>query len=422
MSTTVKQHSFEAELKQSRFLCRFLLFFCSISINDLLAEVFHSNFPLTRYLFAALSLYYLSRAIYIQKGNYGSFSGPIKTLIYLILAWSLVMIGMGMPHVFSGYNDHVFFKALISGQLLLYLLPFILLIDPNITYYKKLIKLAGFLAITYLIFTLPFVVFFMGDPRNGAENYAVVFAACSTLLALTYPYHSRKISILMFLANVTALVITAYLARRNQVVYFLAVLFFAGVITLICRSTLPRKRKNVFWVGILTLFVLVFILIKLFGINFNYLVERVDTGFESRAPLMESFRDDFDSKNDWLVGRGINGEVYAGVQPGILKDKGTRSGIENGYYQYILKGGFIYLGLFTLLSLIASFKGFFQSHNILSKAFAAIILINLIDMIGFGVPALTVRYMIVWFAIAGCLSPWLLTLEDVYLASHIGLR
>jgi hypothetical protein len=415
-----KEHGLAYIYIQSKYLYYFMILMILVTIIDLLANSLKSNLPFLRYFFALGSLFYLGNAIYYQRRNQTSLRKNTRFIIYLLLIWSFVMIMMGMPQVFSGYIRNTYVKILISGQLLLYLLPLILLVNPNIVFYKKMMKLSAFMAILYLFFTIPFISFFLKDIQNGAETYAAFFASCSTLVILTFPYHSKWTVRLMFLATFVAIALTGYFARRNQVLYFSSVLLFIGVITLMSRSTLLRKRRMVFLLSIITSLIFIFILANIFTLKYNPLFEKVGTGFESRESVFADFKADFDTKNDWWIGRGINGEYNSNTS--VDEFKNTRPGIENGYYQYILKGGYIYLGLFVLISLLASFNGFFRSNNILSKAFAAIIIINLIDMIGFGIPTLSIRYVTLWFSIAGCLSPWLRSLNDEYLALNIGIR
>ena len=96
------------------------------------------------------------------------------------------------------------------------------------------------------------------------------------------------------------------------------------------------------------------------------------------------------STNDLIFGKGFDGTYYA---PTIEVDKDNRSIIECGYLQTILKGGIVNLALFLLMALPAAYLGIVKSRNTISKAAGSIIVLWLIDMVPWGMPALNIRYI-----------------------------
>jgi hypothetical protein len=145
------------------------------------------------------------------------------------------------------------------------------------------------------------------------------------------------------------------------------------------------------------------------------------TGFESRESVIEMFFDDFNkTPGDWIWGRGLFGEFNGGDLG--AKETGLRDLIENGYLFLILKGGWIYLGLLILISLKAIYLGLFKSSNVLVKGLALLLIIFYIDMIGYGIPGISLKYMMVFVAISGCNSKRLRSYSDLILAKKIGLN
>jgi hypothetical protein len=133
---------------------------------------------------------------------------------------------------------------------------------------------------------------------------------------------------------------------------------------------------------------------------------------DSRAYVFNYYFDDM--RDEMLFGRGIDGVYFC---PLITDDPTVdavdyRELIECGYLQMVLKGGYLYLVLFLAILLPAAYLGLFKSNNLLAKASAFIILLWLIDMGPYGLPALSFRYLLVWISVGACYS------ETIRLASE----
>jgi hypothetical protein len=146
--------------------------------------------------------------------------------------------------------------------------------------------------------------------------------------------------------------------------------------------------------------------------NFERFLQRAETGFDSRTTIIEEFIYDFNKSDlDWVTGRGIFGSFYS-KNNGDKERDGQRNLIENGYLHIILKNGLLYLIPFILLSIIASILGFFYSKNLLSMASAVLIIVNLIDMIGYGIPFLGLKYLNLLIAFGFCFSQQIRSMSD----------
>jgi len=110
---------------------------------------------------------------------------------------------------------------------------------------------------------------------------------------------------------------------------------------------------------------------------------------------------------DLFFGRGSIG-TYRSMESGGV----SRPIIESGYFQIILKGGLIMLVLILLLAVPAALKGLFVSRNWLVKGFAFIVAGWLLEMIPYGVPAASPRYVFFWIAIGVCLNPAIRNMTD----------
>jgi hypothetical protein len=363
---------------------------------------------------------YFFAAIYFIQALFKNRYKPsfIQLLFVLWVGWIILS---AIPVLFDSDRNYIRFKQFISGAFFLYLFNFIMIARLDIDFYKKLYRLSYKLVLLYLIVNIFLFFYFIDDIENGAESLTFLMGGVAPLL-MTMSYHSRLKRTLILISVFVVIIGMMILARRNAVVYYGSVLMMAFSIGFITKQTLKKNVKlQYFRMGLMLIF-LTAMVIFLFSDSFSFFWERVGTGMESREGIIENFVQDFNrSPNDWITGRGLFGEFEGGILA-TNKDTGMRDLIENGYLMLILKGGWIYLGLLIALSLQAMYKGFFKSKNLLVKGFAAIILIYYIDMIGYGIPMLNLKYFMVFIGIATCNNKWLREQTDEYLSNQIGLK
>ena len=358
---------------------------------------------LIRYVLMIIASFYLLK--YVLNNHL-----KISFLQKLFIIWIVYLYLTAIPDIVNPYKNHLYFKQFLLSFMFLYLIPLMMIAELDIEFLKRLFKFCYFLAVAYIVVVILFAKY--------DDEGCTLFAEGVIILMMTWPYHKPKQRIVVILVFVIAIVGMMLAARRNKVVFFGGGLLFALIINIISSSSYGASRK-VFLVLLLLAFgVGLYFNMSSFGLFF----ERMHTGMESREGIIELFVDDFNSHpSDWVYGRGIYGEFDGGALN--TKDElGLRDGIENGYLQLILKGGGIWLGLLTIIALNAVYKGLFKSKNLLCKGFAMIILLYYLDMIGFGIPTVSLKYFMVFLAIAGCNTTWLLECSDDYLAKEIGLK
>ena len=123
---------------------------------------------------------------------------------------------------------------------------------------------------------------------------------------------------------------------------------------------------------------------------------------------MEDYFEDFSSVSDWVYGRGLNGTIKRTIKKGA----GVGKGIENGYLHLILKGGNVYFFFVLYFFLKAFYLGWFKSNNDFTKAFASLLIIHFLGMIGFNIPIFNHRYMLLWLSIPICFSVYYRSLTN----------
>lgn len=396
---------------------KFLLLVISINILYLLLDIvgYELN-SIYRYIVNLVAFYYYLNGF--SKVTYTKHS----FFIFMLSFWIAIMFFMSLPDLFSNFKNFIYLKQFFSSILITYL--FVLTINNNLSldFIKGLFRFSYILIIIYSLISLPFFLYFAQDSDRGAEVLSNYLVGGASILLLTLPYHGNRKQVVIILSFILALFINIILARRNQVLFYSSTLTFS-YFNIFTKGGIHTKKK--IYNFLMLIFIFIFIVIftqQFFSRPFDFFLERVATGMESREDIIELFQQDFNSnKLDWYTGRGMFGEFYGGSL--MTNDvKGLRDGIENGYYFAILKGGGVYLALLIIISVIAVYKGFFRSNNLLVKGMAALILIYYIDMIGFGIPQVSLKYAMVFISIAGCNNKWLRECTDSFLMKNIGLR
>ena len=395
-----------------------ILFFCLFFLvifypfEGLLLNHFGVELAIIRWFFA-LSVDILILSYIIRPNNHNDYNG-LKIFYYLFLVWSIFLLFKTIPDILSNQYK---LKLFITNSLVISLFPFLLNYNFDIHYIKRMIRLFSKISIfIILVFvTCPFV--FSSGVTMEYLSYA--FATPIGMLVLLSPYekNTRKtffhlIILLFFLVSCISF------GRRAATLYIL--FFFVGTFVLnfnmISRDKylLCQKRKNLLPIFIIV--IIFFILCAVFSQNITYILERFDTGFESREGPIEEFLYDFNKAQDWLTGRGYVGEIMGGVL--ATTDQGTRFGIESGWLTLILHGGIPYALLILILCIEAIINAL-KSNNLLCKSFGLFIFYMIIDMTGFGVQFVNIKTVLFYIAISCCHSKYLLKLNNDDIIKYI---
>ena len=347
----------------------------------------------------------LIRYIFYFFGVYWIFKGLAETrqrvalFVNLFLIWNAYIILAALPELTNPMQNHLVLKQFISGKLFISVLPFLICSNVDTHLFKKIFKLSYYLILLYIIFAIPMCYTDMAFITIGQSEFITFLIEGAILMLFTLPYHRRKTITFATVAVVMAIVVMMLLARRNKVVFYGGGLGLAIMLNVL-KGKLSAGKKIA--IMLLTICGIVFVLNS--GSIFKAFFEKMDTGMSSRENVIDDFYSDFNkTPADWIYGRGMFGEFDAGIL-NTNDNTGLRDGIENGYLYHILKGGGIWLGLFILISLNAMYKGFFRSRNIFVKGCALFLLLHFLDMVGFGIPVASLKYILVFLSLAVCLS------------------
>ena len=318
-----------------------------------------------------------------------------RSIFILFMFWQLYIIMRGIQEL----NQATLLSMLFLPYFFLhYLVPLIVLIPSNIFFVKRMFNFFYFLSISLFIIFLIFANEILFTNPSFSEQMVWTFGTGAGFLLLTWYYHNNKIRFIAFLAVILCFAISTIIARRNIMITFGNFIVFAVIIVLL--SYKQSIRSKLF---ILTGIILISGFSYFIFINYQDNVFKKITGHISentREIVFNAFFKDLTTK-DLIIGKGFLGKYYC---PGAEKGVDNRFLIESGYLQTILKGGIVSLVLFLLIAVPAIYLGLIKSKNILSKASGCIVVLWLIDMFPWGMPAINIRYILVWTCIGICYS------------------
>lgn len=385
---------------------------------------FELNLPIIRYVITISGSFYIIKLINFNEAFSNNYKGINVLLVIIIVIFLFYSILNGFSEMFSPKKNYINFKSFIGNYALLYSFPLLLFIKLDIVIWKYLIKYSYSLLFLLLPLLLIDILPYLSREKSP-ENLIRSLAGVSGFLYILSPYFKpkqKKYILVFFLVSILFMV---YHARRNMVLYFILFFLFYFLINLFSQLPLLKEIKSK---NMLNIFLLLFIgwfFYLIINPDFSLFFDRLQTGTESRDEVIEEYFLDIQPfSSDFYLGRGMYGTFYSkllGFDENGLREigGGLRQGIENGYLQLILNFGFIFVIAFVLLSLIGFYKGYFKSNNLLAKACGVVLIINLIDMFGFGVPELNFKYFLVWISIPYCFSTNFRNLSDFQIKNLI---
>lgn len=350
------------------------------------------------------------------------FSLSKKTERYTItkLCWFLIFYALFSAIVTTGvsYNS---LSSILTGDF--FLLPYICLLYACYVYDERLlIVLKKYMVISLLIFILILINFRdlliqenvlssivdMTEQGFSLDTITKFFCFSSGLLLLLFPVISTRCKILVFTSFALSILASVYLARRNLIVTN-AMFIIMSILIYIRNNNNSSIAKKLIFYGIL-----VFVIIELYdlaisiftGTNqsvfFSQLVSRVDS--DSRSHVLIPFYKYMDeSPLYWIFGHGINAHYKTAAF-------GSRTVIETGYLQIIMKIGLIGLGIYFIILFGTVRKSF--TGNILMQACSAFIVVCCAETIYAGVPMFGLTWVLLWICVGICHSERLKQLSN----------
>lgn len=357
-------------------------------------------------ILCTIGWYFIIKGFVNIKKNF-QLSGIEAIIYYLYVSICIVMIIRGYL-IDYGYQ-WISLKGFINYHLFspTYILPYImpLIAYVPIRYYnfKSFISISthfAFLTLFLFIIFAPkilsesiqIVAGFNGE--NGYGRQIAAFYICFGFSTLCMLYIKKKIWIINMIALLASLLIYLIGARRGSSLITACLLVYN--IFVYINYTDGIKKYSLIIISIISL--LIGIIIFNHSSAFSYIRQR---GLEdSRSAVDEALLSQM-STSEKIFGKGLNGRYYFPVIEDDITNpwKGWRFGSETGYYNIVLKGGYLMAWCYILLLLIPALKGIFNSHNLLCKSGGFYIILSLLELYPFGWLSFNMKFLIIWMLI-----------------------
>jgi len=207
------------------------------------------------------------------------------------------------------------------------------------------------------------------------------------------------------LINIVLALFVSLLSARRTATFGIALVFLLGI----------YKDKSLRWISLVAIAIVGFLMYR-FGL-LDFMIERFYS--DTRSEVNEGFIAAMDT-NSWIYGRGATGTYYD-ANATFWDQTGTRTEIETGFLNMILKGGVIYLLIYVLALGYTAYKGIYKSNNVFVRSFGIIIAISLIELIPYGIPTWNLKYFSIWLGVAICLNPQLRAMTNQEIKVHFRL-
>lgn len=304
--------------------------------------------------------------------------------------------------------DYGYLRELVISPytFLPYLLPlFIRAYNQN--FLSTVVKV---ILVNNLVFVLITIFFFFNSGSTKdvgfVEDSIKYFAMPNFLLMLIYSKLSNRRKFVTVFVFIMSFIISILAARRSLVWTHGWVLILFVFVNYFTADSGILKKVRLF---VMTVFLG-------FGLFWSYdyysekvlgrLFERIDD--DTRSAVETDFKNDMEI-DDWFFGKGIGG-TYKLVKTNFLYDENDqklteRNIIESGYQNIILHGGYFFLLIFIIIYGVAVYRGIFRSHNFYAKAFAAFIILHVVESYPAGVFTFNARFFILWCCVFACWDP-----------------
>ena len=401
-------------LRESQILTVFWIGFLMYSLSYVLLIAGNVN-PIMCNVFqiTGLLLFFVAGSQLLTNNIHNIY---LKILFYCYLLWSLIIVTRGY------ILQYEYIKlSLIDGWfgVLIYFVPFFLLLPRNFLYFKRLFQVALILGVFFIFYDLMYIEVLMRQghnvySQNIVEYFSKTLSVPMLFLVLTFKYHSKRTRVIAILVVTFMLLLAVIRARRGLLVMTALPVLFGYLLYL------SQKQRKA---GILVQSIFAAVLVAGVGAIFyetnqdslfGYISQRGLEDTRSRVELC--FFNDM-TVQDWWIGKGINGTYFCpGIDPNDLT--GYRGVIETDYLQMILKGGLIYLTIFLAIAVPALIKGIFYSQNLLSKAAGVWILWFLINMYPSSMHTFTLQAVFLWISIGICYSKTMRSIPEQLLVDY----
>lgn len=381
-----------------------------LTVGQTLKSMLNANIYII--LFGLLGWFYIIKAIYRIYGWHNPFTGLYRKMFTLYLCVVAFMFIRSFLFDFEEFQiliptkaawiNHFFFYPMF---VISYLVPLVVFIPSKYYSFKIPTIISPFMgAITVFILLFLWKKIMLQSTmmtagfNEGAENVSnyIIYSSFS-FIAFCSMYTSKKVFFWNILGVIISLLALLIGGRRGNSALFATILFFS-LYYFIC-SVHNRSKRIIYYL----LFASIICSTIIFFFNsplFDYIHMR---GFEdNRSGVDNALLSQMTDTEKWF-GKGYTGKYYYPIFENDYLN-GWRYSSETGFYNYVLKGGYLMIGLYIYLLLVPAIKGIFKSQNLLCKCGGIYIIISLLELYPFGWFSFNIKYFIIWMMVSICMN------------------
>lgn len=336
-------------------------------------------------------------------------------ILYIILCIIMIVRGYMIDYNYQwiSLQGLINFHFFSPYYILPYLMPLIVFIPLQSYDFRPFIKCS--VAIAY-ISILIFVIFFKQITNNaamqalgigGEYGFGTTFAQIYIPVAfavLCRKYIQNKVWLINSIGLLFALIIFAISARRGSTV-ITACLFLFNLYFYI------KSRKGSIKIFSIFISIIILLILALFFTKSNKLSFLRERGLEDTRSGVDIALLSQMSDTELIFGKGLNGRYYYPLSNDDYLN-GWRYGSETGFYNLVLKGGYVLAYLYIILLAYPALLGIFKSKNELCKALGFYIILSLIELYPFGWLAFNMKFLIIWMGVSLCYNKSIRKLSD----------
>lgn len=349
---------------------------------------------------------------FYERANYLPFGYRLYFYLYLLVVLIMLVRGYTISYRFQwdSMMSLIRFHLLDQTYILPYLMPLVLFVPYRYYRFDKIVKLTKWIS---LITVFSFIVFLpqiiqssqnamMGLYTNDnlVDGTDIVFYGKFCFIALCWKYVPTNIWRYNLLGLIVCFICLMIAARRGSSLTYLIILLYLAYEYSKHHGSMTKIIILMIGGGLM-LFVLK-------SDVFFYIFER---GMEDTRSYVQGEMLSQMSRADMIFGKGLNGRYYCplGVDNYL---NGWRYGIETGFYNIVLKGGYLMAFMYIGLLLKPALCGIFKSQNQLCKVGGFYILLSLWELYPFGWLTFDIKFLIIWMMVVLCMNPSIRRMTD----------
>lgn len=330
-------------------------------------------------------------------------------LIFLYLIVCVIMIMRGYlidyRYQWKSWQGMINFHFFTPTYILPYLMPLIVFIPCQYYNFRPFIKCSLIVAcISIVLFVIFFndIIYAASMSLMGNDDFNATGASLAHIYmpvgfaVLCQRFISKKVWIINSIGLILTLLIYAVAARRGATVISACLFLFNLYFYINSKS----QAAKIIAVILSTVIIVCAFYFFMTSDMFAYIQHRGMT--DTRSAVDDAL---VNQMSDWelVFGKGLNGRYYFPLRQDDYLG-GWRYGSETGFFNIVLKGGYLMAILYIILLAYPALTAILKSKNTLCKALGFYIILSLVELYPFGWLSFNLKFLIIWMGIALCLN------------------